>query len=106
MGDFRGVIYEIFAERRRQIEVEGWTPEHDDRHDCRELAAAAEGYVLAASLSVDERQQCFGDGEIPPYWPFDISFWRPTTPRRDLIKAAALIVAEIERLDRKKGSGE
>jgi hypothetical protein len=29
--------------------------------------------------------------------------WQPETPRADLIKAAALIVAEIERLDRAEG---
>jgi hypothetical protein len=33
-------------------------------------------------------------------WPWDLKWWKPTTPRRDLVKAAALIVAEIERLDR------
>ncbi|MEB3421767.1 hypothetical protein VK682_24660 [Salipiger manganoxidans] len=33
-------------------------------------------------------------------WPWDRKWWKPTTPRRDLVKAGALIVAEIERLDR------
>lgn len=35
------VIDEIAAERRRQIEAEGWTPEHDDQHDEAEMARAA-----------------------------------------------------------------
>lgn len=33
-------------------------------------------------------------------WCWDRSWWKPTTPRRDLVKAAALILAEIERIDR------
>lgn len=37
-----GVIAEIAAERKRQIEAEGWTPEHDDAHDKGELARAAD----------------------------------------------------------------
>ena len=28
----QSVLEEIAAERRRQIEQEGWTPEHDDQH--------------------------------------------------------------------------
>jgi hypothetical protein len=33
-------------------------------------------------------------------WPWDRKWWKPTDRRRDLVKAAALILAEIERLDR------
>jgi len=36
----------------------------------------------------------------PDVWPWGGFTWKPTTPRRDLVKAAALILAEIERLDR------
>lgn len=35
----------IAAERKRQIEVEGWTPEHDDKYDAGELAWAAVCYA-------------------------------------------------------------
>lgn len=31
----------IAAERQRQIEEEGWTPDHDDQHTNGELALAA-----------------------------------------------------------------
>jgi hypothetical protein len=79
-------ITEIQAERQRQIEVEGWTPEHDDKHDNGELADAATCYACPSTRSL--------------IWPWDEQWWKPTTRRRDLIKAAALIVAEIERLDR------
>lgn len=86
MTDTNTIIEEIAAERRRQVEAEGWTPEHDDEHWGGEMAHAAASYACPL---------------IQPYaWPWDPEWWKPTTPRRNLIKAAALLVAEIERLDR------
>ncbi|WP_171346570.1 hypothetical protein [Acinetobacter baumannii] len=32
--------------------------------------------------------------------PFADTFWKPKSPRQDLVRAAALLIAEIERLDR------
>lgn len=44
------VIDEIAAERRRQIEVEGWTPEHDDEHpDGHMNSATWQAMIDAAS---------------------------------------------------------
>jgi hypothetical protein len=86
-------IAEIAAERRRQIEVEDWTPEHDDEHTHGELAIAAACYSVPLSGRALQ-------GFIRAYWPWNQSWWKPTTRRRNLIKAGALIVAEIERLDR------
>jgi len=37
-------------------------------------------------------------------WPWNMVWWKPKNYRRDLVKAAALLVAEIERLDRKAQS--
>jgi hypothetical protein len=34
----------IFKERKQQIEIEGWTPKHDDKHIYGELAQAAQAY--------------------------------------------------------------
>lgn len=36
----------IAAERKRQVESEGWTPEHDDQHDSDEMAMAAAVYAM------------------------------------------------------------
>ena len=36
----------IAAERQRQIEQEGWTPEHDAEHVNDEMALAASAYAL------------------------------------------------------------
>jgi hypothetical protein len=89
------VIEEIAAERERQKAVEGWTPEHDDRHVGGDLARAAAAYALSSV----EYPKFRGD-PIPAPWPWDIKWWKPKDRRRDLIRAAALIAAEVERLDR------
>jgi hypothetical protein len=81
----------IIAERRRQIEVEGWTPEHDDAYRKDALA-------LAAACYAGDRRKF--NTAAPPNWPFETGWWKPTDRRRQLVKAAALIVAEIERIDR------
>lgn len=88
------VIAEIGAERERQRAEEGWTPEHDDTHGKGEMALAAGCYALNAA---PER---FADGVVPIFWPWAREWWKPKTRRRDLVRAAALIVAEIERIDR------
>lgn len=92
----------VAAERRRQIEVEGWTPLHDDGHRWGDLAAAAACYampperremVLAASIE-------HGVTSCPEGWPFGSAWWKPCPDDRlrELVKAGALITAEIERL--------
>ncbi|MCW3477531.1 hypothetical protein [Limobrevibacterium gyesilva] len=91
------VILEIARERERQIEGEGWTPEHDDEHVDGELAMAAATYAIHAAKGGAHQP-----GSRPLIWPWDVAWWKPKDPRRDLIRAAALIVAEIERLDRSK----
>lgn len=92
MNALMSVVEEIAVERRRQIEAEGWTREHDDTHARGELAQAAGCYALRAGRG--------HTGFVPLNWPWADSWWKPRGARRDLIRAAALIVAEIERLDR------
>jgi hypothetical protein len=95
---------DVLAERRRQVEAEGWTPGHDDEHDAGELASAASAYALFAADELHPQSQGDGDyGRSPPdMWPFHRSWWKPDDERRALIKAGALILAEIERIDRAK----
>ncbi|MEJ0095151.1 MAG: hypothetical protein WDN46_17560 [Methylocella sp.] len=87
---------DVIAERKRQVEVEGWTPEHDNLLRKGELALAAAAYAFATTDSDKSRSA----GLRPLWWPWSLSWWKPTTRRRDLVKAGALILAEIERLDR------
>lgn len=105
---------DVQAERRRQITAEGWTPEHDDEHDNGELAAAGAAYALHAADHLNPYSQGDGGDEAPSCWPWhdgiagrgegpektEPAWWKPSTPRRDLVKACALGLAEIERLDR------
>lgn len=100
----------VAAERRRQVEVEGWTPEHDAAHDRAELLAAARTYLNEAATQVrhparprdhaytlnpvDDRGQA-----LPSPWPWAPEWYKPSPdPVRNLVKAGALIAAEIDRL--------
>jgi hypothetical protein len=84
----------ILGERRRQLEVLEMTPARDDTYTDGELARAGAAYALSAVKD-------FGiTAEI--IWPWHIDTFKPAgrMRRRNLVKAAALIIAEIERLDR------
>ena len=90
-------VRDVLVERQRQISIEGWSTEHDDRYKSGELASASAAYSAAAA------EQISGwDGEmIPPrWWPWDPLWWRPSDPRRNLVKSVALGLAEIQRMDR------
>ena len=95
---------DVLTERRRQIESEGWTREHDDQWRLGEIGGAAACYTMQATLDrvnaphlVDAMKRT-----IRELWPWASHWWKPTNRRRDLVKAAALILAEIERLDREE----
>lgn len=84
---------DVLSERLRQEEVEGWHPDGDDAHTACEMAVAAALYALYSD--------CYPQtGEPPKGWPWDPSWWKPKNYRTDLVRAGALILAEIERLDR------
>jgi hypothetical protein len=85
---------DVIEERTRQLSKEGYTISHDDTHRDGSLAQAAACYAAHAG-----GMPAAGYG-YDPYWPFDAEWWKPKDPRRDLVRAAALILAEIERLDR------
>lgn len=89
---------DVIAERFRQVSREGWTAAHDDGHSHGELAKAAASYAYNAAEGDLGRR--WNAGQPPVVWPWDRESWKPTDRRRDLVKAAALILAEIERLDR------
>lgn len=103
VGVSSGAIADIAAERRRQVEVEGFDAAHDDaEHDSGTFAGAASAYALNAACVLHPYDGAPLD-EPPESWLFETSWWKPKTPREDLVRAGALIVAEIERLDREAG---
>lgn len=109
-------IDDVLAERHRQIHSERWSSAHDDGHEGFELSEAAAAYashvkargwhfesdpaMYRAERPFPPDKEVFGWGDItwPKYWSWD--WWKPKDPRRDLVRAAALIIADIERLDR------
>jgi hypothetical protein len=86
-------VRDVLRERVRQVEKLGWTHEHDDQLPPRQIAAAAACYALSAAGFAIAR----GSSTM---WPWGPLAWKPDSPRRMLVKAGALILAEIERLDR------
>ncbi|MEB1023137.1 hypothetical protein VC940_22780 [Citrobacter freundii] len=97
-GQLTTASRDVLAERQRQISMEGWKLEHDDEHCNGELAMAAVCYI-------NETGTVNRNGGKPWGWPWDASWWKPKNRRRNLVKAGALILAEIERLDRDAGIG-
>lgn len=96
----------IAQERYRQISDEGWTPEHDDKHDYGQLAAAAMCYTQVTLIRMTYKANASAEREsetIATHWPWDESWWKPSPDAvRNLVKAGALIAAEIDRLQRLK----
>jgi hypothetical protein len=89
----------IAAERRRQITQEGWTPGHDDEHDAGELASAGASYALNAACVLYPLNGTPLE-EPPICWMWDRKWWKPKGPLSDLVRAGALIAAEIDKLQR------
>lgn len=93
---------DVLAERRRQIEGKGFDEEHDDGYSRNELARAAACYAVSDLLW--KHEQITDNGHLSrPVWPWSSTWWKPKSPRQDLVRAAALLIAEIERMDRQKG---
>ena len=96
--------HSVIAERQRQIESEGWTARHDDDHSDGSMALAAACYALNAATwaakGTAELHQSYADLSPGARWPWKRKWWKPKSQRQDLVRAGALILAEIERFDR------
>jgi hypothetical protein len=92
----RKVLDDIRMKRQRQIVIHSHPPEEDDRHADGSVGIGAIPYIQAAN------QQTLGlkDKELQTFWPWPERFKPSADPRENLINAAALLVAEIERIDR------
>lgn len=82
----------IAAERKRQIEKEGWTAEHDVQHDDESLVWAAVYYALPDGCGTSE------EAAFPASWDRSWAKKAKDTRVRQLVKAGALIAAEIDRI--------
>ncbi|WP_234633059.1 hypothetical protein [Agrobacterium vitis] len=83
-------LIDVMNERLRQVNEKGWSAEHDDQHTGGELARLAAAYALGEC----EVAQLPGLYICPPGW------FKPKDRRFDLVRAAALLLAEIEIFDR------
>lgn len=92
---------DVIAERQRQGDEEGIVDADDDHWTDGELALAASCYAKVSAWAAR-----YTDGltarftSTPEGWPWGNGCWNPKNRRRDLVRAGALILAEIERLDR------
>ena len=95
----------IRQERERQIKIEGWTPEHDDQHTGGEMINAAACY-LSVAITAEVRPDATRYYCAPPrygvaFWSWADEWWKPSDdPRTNLVKAGALIAAELDRIAR------
>lgn len=104
-------IESIAAERARQIEELGYTPEHDAGHEGQDLAFAAAVYAAPTTIylirEIDHDNEHHQGGTLqwvepwPVGWHRHSSYRKVLTPEErihQLAKAGALIAAEIDRL--------
>lgn len=84
----------VLTERQRQIVNEGHQPEGDDTYQNNELAKAAGCYLLYADAYPNA-------SEPPTLWPWNPAAYKPKGYRQNLVRAAALILAELDSVDRK-----
>lgn len=108
MSNTKTSIDLIANERQRQIDVKGWSLDHDKKHEYYELTKAAICYADRAT----HEGMCMWQDRTPNGWPFEAKYWKPEprisghpSPRietkdaiRMLVKAGALIAAEIDNL--------
>ena len=98
-------VERIARERKRQVEQEGWSMEHDRQHGGAELSLAAACYSIYAAGLMNQMSPSEDLNGVPLIWPWLEAAWKPSDdPIRNLEKAGALIAAEIDRLLRQEGS--
>lgn len=86
---------DVLAERARHTTALNWSAEHDLGYKNHELVKAAMSYADPLAATPEHK-------ETPPkanLWPWELKWWRPSSYRRNLIKAIALLLAELDRHD-------
>lgn len=89
----------IIVERQRQIDKEGWTPEHDLEHGPTPLIMAAASYM---ALEAGGPPGLTGKDELSDaiieygMWPWEPEAFKPGSSISNLTKAGALIAAALD----------
>ncbi|WP_312237037.1 hypothetical protein [Stenotrophomonas sp.] len=90
----------IADERQRQVDAEGYSAESDAEYKAGELANAALAYVQVAAMDLAAGGRSHVATRSPPAcWPWHRLWWKPKDARRDLVRAGALIAAQIDLID-------
>ena len=89
---------DVLAERRRQVNAEGFSHARDDQYVGGQLAGAATSYLILAAGGREDEARAF--------WPWCQEWLKPGSQRRYLEKVGALVLAEMERLDRAAAQAE
>lgn len=90
-ANMRRALDDVLTERLRQVNVKGWSAEQDE---------------LLAGWELSNAAACYAAGEpLSALWPSGWDF--EEAPRyRMLVKSGALVLAELERIDRSRRTAE
>lgn len=91
-------VVAMLLERERQMAQEGFTHERDDAYARGELLRAAAVYMLRSAGIALLR--------LRPFWPWDIKWLKADDKDRNLVKAGALLIAEMDRRARSESRKE
>ncbi|MDQ1185948.1 hypothetical protein [Agrobacterium larrymoorei] len=98
--DLSKAVVDVMNERDRQWNEEGFTAETDDKYPAGRLARFAQVYLFGVWLRGEGKSAADIKRETRSIWPGSKDLCKPKNDRADLVRAAALIIAEIEGLDR------
>lgn len=92
-------VCDVVEHRAHQVDRHGFTPEHDAEHTPRDLLNASDAYLEATRFQLADGWSAEQAAEECEFlWPFADGF-KVKDPRANLVKAAALLLAAIDRLD-------
>ncbi|HEL7748804.1 TPA: hypothetical protein UL761_000308 [Stenotrophomonas maltophilia] len=95
-------VQAIAIERQRQMAAERFTSTHDEQYQRGELAKAAVAYAQLAAMELDAGTRGhIGWLNPPAIWPWEAHWWKPVDARRDLVRAGALIAAQLDLIDQR-----
>ena len=86
-------VCDVLKERRHQIMEHNFDAKHDDLYEKNELTFGALSYLFAVVYDYEPAQ-------VPVLWKWHKSWWKPRSKRENLVRAIALAIAELERIDR------
>ena len=91
-------VASVLAERIEQVDKHGRSAEHDATHQVLDLLCATSAYSTCAAFQLAEAGEGEPEFEGAKEWPFTDGY-KPRDVRTNLVKATAMLLAAIDRLD-------